>query len=91
MLELGDRASFYNIKSFLYQNKKKMEEITYTDALEIMRFPKKLGNGEKGEIIITIGKFGKYIKYDKKNYSIPKKYDIDDINLDIAKEIIALK
>ena len=91
MLELGERASFYNIKSFLYQNKKKMEEITYADALEIMRFPKKLGNGEKGEIIITIGKFGKYIKYDKKNYSIPKKYDADDINLDIAKEIIALK
>ena len=91
MLELGERIAFYNIKSFLFVNKKKMEDITYADALDIMRYPKKIGDGEKGEIIIAIGKFGHYIKYDKKNYSIPKKYDLDDINIDIANSIISAK
>jgi DNA topoisomerase-1 len=91
MLELGERIAFYNIKSFLFVNKKKMEDITYEDALDIMKYPKKIGDGEKGEIIIAIGKFGHYIKYDKKNYSIPKKYDLDDINIDIAKTIISAK
>lgn len=91
MLELGERIAFYNIKSFLFQKKKKMEDITYEDALEIMIYPKKIGEMKYGgDICIANGKFGKYITYNKKNYSIPKKYNVDEIDLDIAKSIISI-
>ena len=43
------------------------------------------------EIIAAQGKYGPYIKYQKKNYSIPKDISIDNIDIDKALEIISLK
>jgi DNA topoisomerase-1 len=40
------------------------------------------------EINIFKGRFGPYIKYDEMNISIPKKYDINEITMDIALELI---
>jgi DNA topoisomerase-1 len=92
MIELGKlndkNHGYFNLKSFLMSNKKKMEEITLKDALEIMKFPKILGKIDKNEVSIMMGKFGLYLKYNNKNFSLPKKYDANNLTLDEAKIII---
>ena len=45
----------------------------------------------ENDIILTSGRYGPYIKYDRKNYSISKDYSIDDITLDNAIQIISSK
>ena len=45
----------------------------------------------ENDIILTSGRYGPYIKYDRKNYSISKDYSIDDITLDDAIQIISSK
>ena len=39
----------------------------------------KLGKYKKKDVLIQLGPYGKYMKYDKRNYRIPQK---DDYNLD---------
>ncbi|MEK9794579.1 MAG: topoisomerase C-terminal repeat-containing protein, partial [Hyphomicrobiales bacterium] len=50
----------------------------------------KYPNTEK-DIIVTSGRYGPYIKYDRKNYSIGKDYSIENITLDNAIQIISSK
>ena len=92
MIELGklkeEGHGYFNLKSFLMNNKKKMEDITLKDALEIMKFPKLLGKIDKHDVSIMMGKYGFYIKYDKLNCGIPKNYDIETLTFEDAKDII---
>ena len=43
---------------------------------------------EGGDIQLMNGRFGPYIKYKKSNISIKNKYNLEDINLDVALELI---
>ena len=45
----------------------------------------------ENDIILTSGRYGPYIKYNRKNYSIGKDYSIEDITLDNAIQIINSK
>jgi DNA topoisomerase-1 len=45
----------------------------------------------ENDIILTNGRYGPYIKYDRKNYSIGKDYSIENITLDNAIQIISSK
>jgi DNA topoisomerase I len=48
----------------------KLDSITLVQAIELLKYPQSLGKYNKKEIVIKKGKFGIYIVYDKKNYSI---------------------
>ena len=61
----------------------KIEEVTLEQALELLKFPLKLGKLDRKEIQLCKGQYGFYIKYDKKNYSVDK-----EVSLEEAKEVI---
>jgi len=61
----------------------KIEEVTLEQALELLKFPLKLGKLERKEIQLCKGQYGFYLKYDKKNYSVDK-----EVSLEEAKEVI---
>ncbi len=49
----------------------KMDTITFGDAMELFKLPRKLGQTDKGEeIIANVGRFGPYIKYGAKYVSL---------------------
>lgn len=62
-------------------------------AIFLISMPKVIGkNSETDEdVAIGIGKFGPYIKHDKKFTSIPKDYDLFSINLEQAMTIMQSK
>lgn len=69
-----------------------IETITLDEALKLFSLPRSLGNHEGDEMIVGIGKFGPYIRYRNKFYSLKK--GVDDpysINVERALEIIKEK
>ncbi|MEI7594656.1 MAG: type I DNA topoisomerase [Bacteroidota bacterium] len=65
--------------------------ITLDGALELFKFPRSIGEYEGKEMVVSVGKFGPYIRHDSKFYSIPKDESPLQILSERAIEIIELK
>ena len=73
------------------QKGQNMENITLEEALNLLSFPRTLGEFENDNVIINNGRFGPYILNNKKYYSIPKDKDFQTISLEEAIDIIIQK
>jgi len=61
------------LTNYLEYQKKKLDELTDTDMKCIIDYPMNVGTYQKKDIIIQIGPYGKYMKYDGKNIRIEQK------------------
>ena len=68
-----------------------IETITLEDALSLFELPRTLGQFEDKDIIVSIGKFGPYVRCGSKFYSLGKNDDPYEVSLDRAIEIIKIK
>jgi len=69
----------------------KMSEITLEEAMELFKLPRELGETPEGErVVVGIGRFGPYIRYDNKFVSL-KEDDPYTVKLDRALELVAQK
>lgn len=68
------------------------QEATLQHALELAQLPKTLGKSDQDEpVSVGIGRFGPFIKIGARFVSIPKDYDILDITLPQALEVVRNK
>jgi DNA topoisomerase-1 len=65
-----------------------IETITLEEALDLFKLPRVVGKKDEKELVATIGRFGPYIKYDGKFYSLGKKYDPLTITLAEAIQVM---
>ena len=70
---------------------KSMNDITLSEALELFKLPRTIGEFEGKMVTIGAGRFGPYILHDKKYTSLPKEDDPMTITLDEATELIKKK
>jgi len=63
--------------------------ITLEEAITFLSFPKILGKISKTNVTLCNGKFGFYIKYNNNNFSIKPDININDIDLEFAKKLLA--
>ncbi|GAB4135513.1 MAG: type I DNA topoisomerase [Ignavibacteriales bacterium] len=70
------------------RSNQKLENITLEEALELFKLPRDLGKYENEDVIISIGRFGPYVRHNSKFYSIPKEFDPYSISFDEAIDII---
>jgi DNA topoisomerase I len=69
----------------------KMDSITLTDAMELFKLPRTLGQTAEGETVVAnVGRFGPYVKYGSKYVSL-KDDDPYTVTLERALEVIRLK
>ena len=68
-----------------------IETITLPEALDLFKFPRLIGEFESKEMVVSVGKFGPYIRHDSKFYSIPKTENPLQIIAEKAIEIIEAK
>ncbi len=67
----------------------KLENITLEEALHLFKLPRVVGMYNDLEVVAAIGRFGPYVRYDGKFYSIKEQYDPHDIEIDEA--IVAIE
>lgn len=65
--------------------------ITLEDALELFSLPRTVGEIDGKEVVIGIGKFGPYVRYDGKFTSLAKSDDPYTITLERARQLIEEK
>ena len=68
-----------------------IESISLEEALELFKLPRNIGIMDEAEIVAGIGRFGPYLRYNNKFFSIPKTEDPLKISLARAIEIIKAK
>ena len=65
--------------------------ITYEEAMELFKLPKKLGTYEGETVEVNNGRFGPYVKFGKKFVSLPAGTNPTDVEMDQAIELIKEK
>ncbi len=68
-----------------------IESITLDEALALFELPRTLGKYEDKDVIVSIGKFGPYVRCGNKFYSLGKSDDPYEVSLERAIEIIDIK
>jgi len=60
----------FNIQNYLKFKKIEKDNLKISDCVEIMKYPKKVGSLKKKPVMIHIGPYGYYMKYNNKNIRI---------------------
>ena len=68
-----------------------IETITLEEALDLLKFPRKVGVSDGNEVVVSVGRFGPYVLFEKKFYSLPKGDDPLTITLERALEVVLMK
>ncbi|PIB30723.1 DNA topoisomerase I [Maribacter sp. 4U21] len=68
-----------------------LNTITYEEAMDLFKLPRKLGVYEGEEVEANVGRFGPYVKFGKKFISMEKSDDPMEIDMDRAIELIVAK
>lgn len=84
--ENGDKARFASLKK-----DQLIATITLEEALALFALPRTLGELDGKEIVVGVGKFGPYVRYDGKFVSLAKSDDPYTIGYERAVELIEQK
>jgi len=90
--QIGDSGNEEKPRYASLSKNQLLETITLTEALNLFRLPRSLGEYDGGEMVVGIGKFGPYIRYKSKFFSLKK--GVDDpyiLTFERAVEIILEK
>ena len=90
--QIGDSGNEEKPRFASLSKSQLLETITLDEALNLFRLPRSLGEYDGGEMVVGIGKFGPYIRYKSKFFSLKK--GVDDpyvISFERAVEIILEK
>jgi DNA topoisomerase-1 len=74
-VQIGDVEDEDKPKFASLQKGQLMENITLEDAFELFKLPRTVGLFEDTEMIVSVGKFGPYVKHGGKYYSLAKTDD----------------
>lgn len=91
IVQMGETTDEEKPKFAGIQKPLTLAEITLEDALELFRFPRDLGEYENKKVVVAIGRFGPYVRFDGLFFSIPKTENPLNITLERAIEIIEAK
>lgn len=73
------------------QKTQSLETITLEEALKLFELPRNLGEFREKKMIVSVGRFGPYVRHNSKFVSIPKGLDPLEITAEEAIELIEAK
>lgn len=85
-LDEGEKPRYANLR-----HGQSMETITYEEALKLFELPKELGEYEGKEVVVGVGRYGPYIRFDEKFISLPKGADPLETEMEDAIALIEQK
>ena len=91
LIQIGDTNADEKPRFASMKKGQSIENITLEEALDLFSLPRTIGEHDGNEIVVSIGRFGPYVRYNGKFYSLSKNDDPYTITIDRALEIIDLK
>ena len=91
VIQIGDTNADEKPKFASMKKGQSIESITLEEALELFSLPRTIGEYEGSDVVISIGRFGPYVRHDSKFYSLSKTDDPYTVSLERAIEIIDTK
>jgi len=88
MVQLGLKDEDEKPQFASLQKGQMLETITLSEALALFKLPRELGLFENKKVVVSIGRFGPYVRHDSKFVSLKKEDDPYTIELDRAIELI---
>lgn len=82
----GEKPQFSSLRAGQH-----IENITLEEALELFKLPRDLGEYENKKVVVSIGRFGPYVRHDNKFVSLGKLDDPYEVSLSRAVELIETK
>ncbi len=89
MAQLGESGGEDKPRFASLMKNQRIETISLEEALELFKLPRKVGEYEGREITAGVGRFGPYLRYDGKFYSLNKQTD-DPISVDLERAITVI-
>ncbi|MBQ9417211.1 MAG: type I DNA topoisomerase [Bacteroidales bacterium] len=91
LVQIGDTNSDEKPLFASMKKNQSIETITLDEALALFALPRNVGTFEGEEVLVSVGKFGPYVRHAGKFYSLGKNDDPYEIALDRAIDIITTK
>ena len=91
LVQLGDTSNDEKPKFASMKKGQSIETITLEDALALFDLPRTVGEFEGEDVIVSIGKFGPYVRLKDKFYSLSKNDDPYEVDLERCIDIIKNK
>lgn len=91
IVQIGETGAEQKPKFASLLKHQSVHTISLEDALELFTFPISIGEIDGKELIVSVGPYGPYVKYEGKFYQIPATINPLSINVSQAEEIIAAK
>lgn len=68
-----------------------ISSITFEEAMELFKLPRKLGTYQEMEVDVNVGRYGPYVRFGKQFVSLEAGEGVFDVDLDRAIELIQVK
>ena len=91
LIQIGDTNTDEKPHFASMKKGQSIETITLDEALDLFSLPRTLGTYEDSDVVVSIGRFGPYVRHDGKFYSLSKTDDPYSITLERACDIINVK
>ncbi len=91
IVQIGETGSEEKPKFASLLKHQSVQDIKLEEALQLFNFPITLGKLDAKDLIVSVGPYGPYVKYDSKFYQIPANMNPLIITIEQAAEIIANK
>jgi len=91
MVQIGEATDEEKPKFASLQGEQTLGNITYEEAMDLFQLPKTLGQYESIDVVVSNGRFGPYIRFDKMFVSLDKGENPMSVNMDRAIELIEAK
>lgn len=85
-LEEGEKPQYANLRKG-----QSIETIELEDALDLFALPKTIGEYKGEDVVVNIGRYGPYVRFDGKFVSIPRDKDPLEMNMEKAMPLIKQK
>ena len=91
MVQIGSKDDEEKPRFASLQRGQRLETITLEEALELFKLPRDIGEYENKKVVVSIGRFGPYVRHDSKFISLKKEDNPYKIEIDRAIELIEEK
>ena len=91
MVQIGEATDEEKPKFASLQGDQTLTSITFEEAMDLFKLPRTIGGFEGKEVVVAVGRFGPYIKYDELFVAIPKDENPMSVDINRAIELIQEK